>query len=902
MLKKFKFALCILTLAALTGAVLFGCSKENKSKEGDTSNVCYIIKESDYAEFKNRYTLREPEEKEKKKDEEPYRVPYVETLTAGERYYVVGYTYAFTKDDSVIEFWDNCGFTLTASVPISDAIDVVDAGYDICGGGSSVRINRDTEAEANDKVMFYNVVPTANSGQMEFVSYLVIEPKAEVTLDIRYQVVGSRYKTYNGAFFDRANSVSENRGTVYFAKKIDISNVTVQYIDGKDYINGSYDASAIKDTLNMKVGKIYYMILIANVNSKIEKSAGETFSLDVKLPLTLVDGTLEVAGSGNFNESKTDTEKNISVSFKIPEKSEGEKKITCIVKLIPVATGEPNVNVSFSAYQVSILGDGRSDTVCNLSIDGVEMTSEGFEYRLSDDKTYYILEGVGSASGSSSFLIPAQYNSKPVKEIAEGAFRDVKNMRTLEVSEGIEKIGENAFRGCTNLLTAKLPSTATVGNYVFAGCSSLASLTVNLNGKQLKQLFGEGNSSIPSSLKTVEIVGSTTLAASAFAGGSMIESISLPETLTTVGSGAFSDCSSLASLTVDSQNQNIFVQCGILYDKATVSALGWVSVFPGIMNYPEGVVSIPGGDMSTVNDITVPDSATRFIGTVKGLAPMGARGPRFLFNEINVVNLVTAKVTTGSEAPVFSGAEKLTEVVLPDTVTAIPYNAFNGCKALKTVNIPSTVVSIGGAAFSGCVSLSEITLPSGITAIAGLAFKNCKALKTLKIPSSVTEIGERAFEGCSSLTSVVMPSVITELSDYAFKDCVKLAAITIPAGEIYIQPHVFEGCTALASVVIPSGVEYICEGAFSGCKSLKSITLPDTLRIIDPIAFENSGLTSITIPATVTSLSTTAFKDCTSLKSITVDEDNAKFYSKNGVVYYKSDNSVCIRPAGSGNK
>ena len=898
MLKKLKFALCILMLATLTGAMLFGCSKDNVSlKEGGASNVCYIIKESDYAEFKERYTLREPEE-EKKKDEEPYRVPYVETLTAGERYYIVGYTLSVTEDDSVVEFWDNTGFTLTANVPISETVDVVDTGYDICSGGSDVRINRDSEQETNEKTMFYNVVPTASSGQMEFVSYLVIEPKAEVTLDIRYQIVGSRYMHYNGPSFDRANTVSENRGTAYFAKKIDVSTITVEYIEGNDYVDGSYDALAVKDAVNMKVGKVYYMVLTANINSRIEESAGETFSLNVKLPLALLDGTLEVAGSGNFTEVKTDTEKNISVSFKIPEKSEGAKKITCIVKLIPVAIGEPDVTVGFSAYQISIFGDGKIDKECKMTVDGEEKTSEGFEYILSDDKSYYILENVGTASGSSSFLIPAEYESKPVKEIAENAFRDVKNMRTVEVSEGIEKIGQNAFSGCTNLLSAKLPCSAVVENSAFAGCSSINSLTVNLENKQLKSLFGSENTDIPSSLKTVEIIGSTTLAASAFAGGNMIESISLPASLTDVGDGSFTDCSSLISLTVDTQNQSFFVQCGILYGKTTVEALGWVGVFPAIMNYPEGVVTIPGGDMSGVNDITVPDSATGFIGSVTGLKPMGAKGPRFLFDEINVANLVVAKVTSGTEAPVFSGAEKLAEVVLPDTVTAIPYNAFNDCTALRTLKIPSGVISIGGSAFNGCAALSEITLPDGITAIAGLTFKDCKALKVLKIPSGVTEIGERAFEGCLSLASVTMPTVLNELSDYAFKGCIKLTSITLPTGEKYIQPHVFEGCTALATVVIPSGVEAICEGAFSGCTSLKTVVLPETLRIIDPAAFESSGLTSINIPAAVTTLSKNAFVGCTALKSITVDEGNALFYSVDGIVFYKADNSLWIKPAG----
>ncbi len=377
MLKKLKPSVLILTLAALTVTVLFGCSKDNVSKEGYTSNECYIIKESDYPEFKAKKPVTTATEDDKKKDEEEYYAPYVETLTAGERYYIVGYTYSITEDDSVIQFWDDCGFTLTANVPISDAVDVIDVGYDICSGGSSVSINRDTEQETNEKVMFYNVVPTASSGQMEFISYIVIEPKEEVTLDIRYQIVGSRYTSYNGngPVFDRANTVTENRGTVYFPKKIDISNLTAKYIEEENYIDGRYDSSALRDTLDMKVGKTYYMLITANLVSRFEESGGETFSLNVSLPLALIDGTLEYAGSGNFSEVKTDTERNISVSFKIPEASEGDKKITCMVKLIPVSVGTPAVKVNFSAYKVSIFGQGRDDIKLELSIDGEETQS-----------------------------------------------------------------------------------------------------------------------------------------------------------------------------------------------------------------------------------------------------------------------------------------------------------------------------------------------------------------------------------------------------------------------------------------------------------------------------------------------------------------------------------------------
>lgn len=903
MVKARKFMLLILAAAFFTLLLLVGCSRET-APQGYISNVCYILNENDFYEFQTKYPTTATE-----KEKEEYSVPYLEELTAGESYYIVGYTYAKTADESAVQFQDNRGFTIKADKEIGDVLEVVDSGC-VSIGGARATVTKETVEDDDGKRLFYNVSPTATEGIAEFISYVKVEIKSEATVNIDYQVVASQYIGSRGSpVFDTANTVSEGYAKTYYSKKIEISLITARYLESHNYIDGRYNSDNLVKSVDMKVGKVYYMVIVANVLSKIETSENDTFTLEIKLPRTVLDGTLEMAGSGNFSETVSDTEKSIKVTMKIPEAVEGVKKLECIIKLVPVALGNPSAGIAFSADKVSILGEGKNGLTENVIINGEEMTSEGFEYTLSTDKTYYILENVGAAGGS-SFLIPSEYNGTPVKKIAENAFRNQKNLRTVEVSEGIEEIGQNAFRGCTNLIMAKLPSSAKVGNYAFCDCNLLGSLTANFNGVLLRNLFGGSADSIPTALKTVTVVGSTGLVANAFANASWVENISLPKTLVTVGEGAFTGCSSLASLTLDSENQALFVECGVIYDKTALTPLGWVGKFPSVMTYPEGITLVPGGDMSSVTNIAVPSSATGFIGSVSNLAPDGAEGPKFLFSYVDKTNLSFAKITGDGGMPVFSGAKKLNIVSLPDNLESIPYNAFSGCEKLRTVyisggsmvvgtvNIPSGVTSIGGAAFEGCVLFAEVNLPSGIEEIGARTFKGCTGLKAVKIPSGVTVIGERAFEGCTALTSVTMPDRLTDMGWYAFMDCKSLTAIDIPEGGLYVKPYVFKNCESLASVEIPNGVESICEETFMGCKKLTSVNLPDSVRIIDPRAFAGSGLTSITIPAAVTTLSTSAFNGCNALKSITVDSANTVFNSKNGVVYYTENNSVWITPEG----
>jgi len=87
---------------------------------------------------------------------------------------------------------------------------------------------------------------------------------------------------------------------------------------------------------------------------------------------------------------------------------------------------------------------------------------------------------------------------------------------------------------------------------------------------------------------------------------------------------------------------------------------------------------------------------------------------------------------------------------------------------------------IGAEAFQGNESITEVTLPDSITAIHPSSFKACKALTSVKLSGALTSIPNRAFEDCASLVSITIPGKVTAIGDYAFHNCIALKAAEGP--------------------------------------------------------------------------------------------------------------------------
>ena len=189
-------------------------------------------------------------------------------------------------------------------------------------------------------------------------------------------------------------------------------------------------------------------------------------------------------------------------------------------------------------------------------------------------------------------------------------------------------------------------------------------------------------------------------------------------------------------------------------------------------------------------------------------------------------------------------------------------NAFAGC-SLSNIAIPDSVTAIGDSAFSDCSSLSNIVIPDSVTAIGDGAFWGCSSLPNIVIPNSVTAIGKWAFYDCSSLPNIVISNSVTKIGDYAFSDCSSLSNIVIPDSVTDIGNRAFSGCSSLSNIVIPDSVTAIGKWAFYDCRSLPNIVIPNSVTSIGDYAFSDCrSLSNIVIPDSVTDIGYGAFSGC----------------------------------------
>ena len=406
----------------------------------------------------------------------------------------------------------------------------------------------------------------------------------------------------------------------------------------------------------------------------------------------------------------------------------------------------------------------------------------------------------------------------------------------------------------------------------FSRCTSLTSITIpdsvtSIGNYGFYKCEGLKSITIPNSV--------TSIGGWAFSGCASLTSITIPDSVTSIGDGAFSRCARLKKIrflgNAPTIGSSVFASVSLdALISISKNANGFGTSFGGIMIEGASVLSLLSYEV--IDDkITVTDCDSAAVG------------------DLLIPEIIDDKVVTEIAASAFDGCKRLKSVTLPQSVTSIGEQVFKGCRALSEILVNEEnkeFVSINGVLFSKDYSKliaypagkTDIpyTIPDSVTSIGGSAFYSCQNLNEITIPDGVTSIGESAFHSCMFLNSITIPDSVTTIGESAFRNCDRMASVTIGNGVKTIERYSFYDCDNLVSLIIPDSVITIGHAAFSKCDDLLWVTIGDNVSLIQNSAFEGcSQLTSIRIPESVTSIKGGVFGECNRLRNITFDSETA---------------------------
>jgi hypothetical protein len=494
--------------------------------------------------------------------------------------------------------------------------------------------------------------------------------------------------------------------------------------------------------------------------------------------------------------------------------------------------------------------------------------------------------------------------------ISNNAFLNCTGLTSIILPNKANGIFDSAFCGCTGLTNITIPpGVSGLESYAFMNCSNLTGVYFEGNAPDMDmpyypflnanlvtvyyrsgttgwaKTFGErptalwdkteapdlsyqqigasytiigylgagGNVNIPATINGLPVTSIADYAFTYSFGTSTttnITSVSLPNTITSIGNYAFSRCVALTNITIPDSVETIgyraFHGCTVLTD---------VSIPSGVMNI--GAEAFYG--CAGLTNITIPE----------GVASIGDA--------------------------TFRNCSSLTSVTLPNTVSNIGTAAFANCTELTNITLPESATSIGSQCFSNCVALWNVTIPIGIINIESNTFYNCRSLTNVTIPNGVTTIGKSAFNSCVRLTSITIPSSVTDLGSSAFGYCANLKGVSFDGNApAFVAADAFTSCN-YATVYYHLGttgwgsylggrptsmVEYGFEvlGSIVTISQYKDtnsvVVIPDAILdkkvgVIGASAFKNNGLlATLSMPDFVFKIDGSAFSGCTNLTSV----------------------------------
>lgn len=539
-------------------------------------------------------------------------------------------------------------------------------------------------------------------------------------------------------------------------------------------------------------------------------------------------------------------------------------------------------------------------------------------YDIESNGIYYLITGPNTVdvtykdftynSYSGTVNIPATVTDNGVTYnvtgIGNSAFRNSSGLTAVNMPDGIKSIGKFAFSR-TGLTAMDLPEElTTIGDSAFYSCSSLEDLVIPLNVTTIgtdaflgvyvdnltwnpRECWSNGHMGTDN-MSYLTIGDQVTVIPDYFAYLSQIRSVTLPASLTTIGSSAFQRAFDLTSLTIP-ENVTYIGPCA--FSETNITSLTW--------NAREC--------WSNGSDMRVGDFYAMYV-------PFGSVRHLTIGDQVKVLPHGFVKYSD------------IYSVTIPESVRFIGNSAFESCSNLSTITVPDGVEEIGAYAFAYTTNLNTLTIGKGVVTFGGMALtgsslenliwnaRNCDSwgfisdydlrgynftsltiggevekipnymgygsrITSLELPPSVKTIGDHAFCLCDNLTDLEIPGTVTSIGNNAFYNCNSLMSVTIPESVNRVGMYAFSYCSNLTDVSVACAE--LCESAFHGCEAISSLTMLPGLETIGNYTFQNcENITSLYFPSTVSNIMSYAFNGCSGLESIVVDPDNPVYDSR----------------------
>ena len=473
-----------------------------------------------------------------------------------------------------------------------------------------------------------------------------------------------------------------------------------------------------------------------------------------------------------------------------------------------------------------------------------------------------------NVEGLKTVIIPST-----VKRIEQDAFRYNSTVETVimqekenenGIIEGVEYIGNNAFSQCSNLTTVQMAnSVKEVSSFVFYNDKKLQNINISKNLRIINSYMFGGTSIaelvIPEGVEEIKN--------SAFVNCNKLSKINIPSTLNSIDETSFAICSQLKNIQISEINNKFEFKEGILLEKIENNKTKMLIILEsaikeGTLTIPETVIRLSGGQLNNFNNITtvvVPSNveeivATFFIDSITNV--IIDNNPKYeIFDngiyikekyakennkEIEIVryfgNNEKVTIRSGTECigeKCFYGKNKLTQIVLPDSIKSIKMEAFNGCKNLKELQLGSKISEFNNMSIYGSgiekIEIDENNQNFIIVQNGGICngesvealynkegnkfispIKRLYTIKTYEIPGKV-KIKENEIE-------------VTEIESYAFHGQNKMININLPNTIKKIGAS-FNYCDGLTKIEIPNTIEKINTACFNNSVNLKEIRI-----------------------------------------------------------------------------